>query len=76
LFSMHVVPVDIGVVMRESLYIEFIALAFIKCSIQHNEVLAGNRPLKYFGSASGMFCLGEGFYKDVFVSFIAIDRSS
>jgi len=73
---MHVVPVDINMVMRESLYKEFIALAFIKCSIQHNEVLADNRSLKYFGSASFMFCLGEGFYKDVFVSFIAIDRSS
>jgi len=73
---MHVLPVDIGVVMRESLYIEFIALAFIKCSIQHNEVLADNRPLKYFGLASVMFSLGEGFYKDFFVSFVAIDRSS
>lgn len=73
---MHVVLVDISVVMRESLYIELIALAFIKCSIQHSEVLADNRPLTYFGLASVMFCLGEGFYKDVFVSFIAIDRGS
>lgn len=73
---MHVVPVDICVVMRGSLYKEFIALAFIKCGVQHSEVLADNRPLKYFGLASVMSCLGEGFYKDVFVSFIAIDRSS
>jgi len=42
----------------------------------HNEVLADNRPLKYFGLESVMFSLGEGLYKDVFVSFIAIDRSS
>jgi len=42
----------------------------------HSEVLADNRPLKHFGLASVMFSLGEGFYKDVFVSFIAIDRSS
>lgn len=36
---MHVVPVDIGVVMRESLYIEFIALAFIKCTMRYLQII-------------------------------------